>query len=242
MKQDAYQQQYEDVSSPIRIAAILRPLQQQHIILSVALPGAKRLYNSTLLEIDPEQGFLLLDELNPGDGHALISQASRIGLTAHREGIEIKMLLDLNEVGSDKGIAFYKTDFPKTIRYRQRRNSFRITISAAQRIPVELSDEQDRTFSGELQDISAEGMCLRLPLKTAIPETDSSVPLNYTITLPGRKMISGQFVARHAVIHEASRCHHIGGHFEQPDRAQARAIERFVIELQREERRKAARQ
>ena len=241
MEQDGYQQQYEEITSATRIAAILRPLQQQHSILSIALPSAKRLYNSTLLDINTEQGFLLLDELHPSEGHALIGKASRIGLSAHREGIEIKMILDISETGSENGIAFYKVPFPKTIRYRQRRHSFRIAVSAAQTVPVKLADAQGNLFSGELHDISAEGMCIRLPFKMGAPESNNSESLTYTITLPDKKRISGQFIARRILQHESSRTIQVGGSFDQLDKIQARAIERFVFELQREERRKISR-
>lgn len=241
MKQNGYQQQYEEISSAAHIAAILRPLQQQHSILSVALPSAKRLYNSTLLEINTDQGFLLLDELHPSEGHALIGTASRIGLSAHREGVEVKMILDISETGSENGVAFYKVPFPRTIRYRQRRHTFRIAVSAAQTIPVKLADAQGNLFSGELHDISAEGMCIRLPFRMGAPEKENTEPLSYTITLPDKKRISGQFIAHRIHHHEPSRTIQIGGSFDQPDKVQARSIERFVFELQREERRKMSR-
>ncbi len=236
-----YQQQYEEVTSATRITAILRPLQQQHSIVSIAVPSAKCLYNSTLLEVNPEQGYLLLDELHPREGHARLGTASKIGLSAHREGIEIKMILEISEIGSDNGVAFYKTPYPKLIRYRQRRRAFRVPVSAAQPIPVELVDEQDNAFCGELHDISAEGMCVRFPPKAAIPEGEKTQALTCTITLPGEKRVKGRFILRRITQHETSRCIQVGGNFDQLDKTQARLIERFVLEIQRESRRKQAR-
>jgi len=240
-EENGYQQQYEEVTSTTRIAAILRPLQQQHSIVSIAIPSAKSLYNSTLLEVNPEQGYLLLDELHPREGHARLSTSSKIGLSAHREGIEIKMILEISEIGSDNGVAFYKVLYPKIIRYRQRRRTFRVPVSAAQSIPVELADEQGNAFYGELQDISAEGMCVRFPPKTAIPEEEKAQALICTITLPDKKRVQGRFILRRITLHEASRNVQVGGSFEQLDKAQARLIERFVLEIQRESRRKMSR-
>ena len=238
---NGYRQQYEEVTSAIRIAAILRPLQQQHSIISVAIPSAKRLYNSTLLEVNPEQGYLLLDELHPREGHSQLRNASRIGLSAHREGIEIKMILDIAEIGVDNGVAFYKTPFPKSIRYRQRRSTFRVPVSAVQAIPVELADAQGNILHGELHDISAEGMCVRLPPKTEIPTAREAWPMTTTIILPDRKRIQTSFTLRRLTRHEASRTIQIGGNFEKLDKTQSRLLERFVFELQRESRRKEKR-
>ncbi len=236
-----YQQQYEEVTSTTRITAILRPLQQQHSIISIAIPSAKRLFNSTLLEINPEQGYLLLDELHPREGHIRLSTAGKIGLSAHREGIEIKMILEISEIGADNGVAFYKVPFPKTIRYRQRRHIFRVPVSAAQSIQVELTDEQGTILHGELQDISAAGMCVRFPPKTVIDEEKKTRTLAYTITLPNKKRVQGRFVLRRITLHEPSRNLQVGGNFERMDKVQARIIERFVLEIQRESRRKMSR-
>jgi len=226
---NVYQQQYEEVTSATRITAILRPLQQQHSIISIAIPSAKRLYNSTLLEVNPEQGYLQL------------STSSKIGLSARREGIEIKMILEISEIGADNGIAFYKVPFPAIIHYRQRRHTFRVPVSAAQSIHVELADEQGNAFYGELQDISAEGMCVRFPPKTAIPEGEKAQILTCTITLPDKKRVQGHFTLRRITQHEPSRNIQVGGSFEKLDKVQARAIERFVLEIQRESRRKMSR-
>ncbi|HEB94558.1 MAG TPA: hypothetical protein ENI94_14110 [Gammaproteobacteria bacterium] len=236
-----YQQQYEEVTSTTRITAILRPLQQQHSIISIAVPSAKRLFNSTLLEVNPGQGYLLLDELHPREGHTQLSTAGKIGLSAHREGIEIKMILEISEIGTDNGVAFYKVPFPKIIRYRQRRHIFRVPVSALQSIQVELADEQGNTFHGELQDISAAGMCVRFPPKTAIDEEKKARALAYTITLPDKKRVQGRFILRRITRHEPSRNIQVGGNFEQLDKIQARTIERFVLEIQRESRRKMSR-
>ncbi len=240
-EENDYQQQYEEVTSATRIAAILRPLQQQHSIVSIAVPSAKRLYNSTLLEVNPEQGYLLLDELHPQEGHARLSTASKIGLSAHREGIEIKMILEISEIGSDNGVAFYKVAYPEHIRYRQRRRAFRVPVSAVHVIPVELADEQGNAFYGELQDISAEGMCVRFPPKTAITEDQKTQPLCCTITLPNKKRVQSRFILRRVTEHETTRNVQVGGNFEQLDKAQARIIERFVLEMQRASRRKMSR-
>lgn len=240
-EENGYQQQYEEITSAIRIAAILRPLQQQHSIVSIAVPSAKRLYNSTLLEVNPEQGYLLLDELHPREGHEQLSTASKIGLSAHRKGIEIKMILEISEIGSDNGVAYYKVAYPGLIRYRQRRRAFRVPVSAAQSIPVELADEQGNAFYGELQDISAEGMCIRFPAKTGISEEKKSQAMTYTITLPNKKRVQGLFILCRVTPHEAGRNLQVGGKFKQLDKAQARLIERFVLEIQRESRRKMSR-
>lgn len=240
-KPDGYQQQFEDVTSTLRIAAILRPLQRQHSIVSVAIPGAQRLYNSTLLAVDADSGQLLLDQLHPPEGHALLSPGSRVGITARREGTEVRLILDITDIGREGGSAFYRAPFPASVRYRQRRKAYRATVSAALSIRVEIADASgEHAICGELHDISAEGMCVRLPAKSALPDEQSEAFIA-TLILPGKKRVQSRFRVLHTLPHEASRTLQVGGHFEAVDKATARAIERFVLELQREHRRRERR-
>lgn len=231
---------YEDITSAARIAAILRPLQRARSVFSVAIPGAKRLYNSSLLEVDAEGG-LLLDELHPAGGNALLAPGSRIGLTARRDGMEVRLILDIADIGHEGGSAVYRTPYPTRLRYRQRRKAFRAPVSPAQAIRVEIAEaDGGQAVYGELHDISAEGMCVRLPAKAQLPEAGTA-PYLATITLPDNKRVQSRFRVLHSLPHAASRTLQVGGHFEAVDKVTARAIERFVLELQREHRRRARR-
>lgn len=238
---DGYTQQHETITSSARIATLLRPVMERHTVITATLSDSNQFFNTALLDIDPVKGMLLIDELNPNTGHDLFLTNQRVTLHTMHEGVEINFTVNLKKAGSDNGIAFYELEYPESIRYLQRRISFRVPVSGANIIDVEIHTEYKKMFTGELSDISAEGMCIRFPKKKGNPFENKSEETQCVIRLPNKQQIKCAFKICHSVMHDTNNNLHIGGHFEHLDKIQRRAIERFVIELQRENRKKMTR-
>lgn len=239
--EDNYNSQYEDVTSPIRIASLLRPLLDKHAIITATLPDSNQFFNTALLAIDPDNDLLVLDELHPKEGHHLLSKAQHVTLRAQFEGVEINFSIKLKNIDSNNGVAFYNLEFPKKIRYLQRRSAFRVSISAAKEIAVQITTPDNKTYNGELHDISAGGMCIRVPKKKASALAEYKQEIQCAIALLDKQQIRCTFHICHTSLHEPSGCLLVGGHFEHLDKIQRRAIERFVVELQRLSAKNAAR-
>ena len=235
-----YAQQYEHITSATRISALLRPLMENHSIITASLPDSNRFFNTALLAIDADHHTITIDELNPKEGHALLVSAGRVRLQALIEGVELNFSTDLKQAGSENGIAYYQLIFPQSIRYLQRRSSFRVTVSAARQITVEIS-LGEKSYIGELSDISAGGMCIRFPRKKTLDLEHATEEVQCWIKLPGKGEIRCAFKVCHSSLHQASDSLHIGGRFENLDKLQRRTIERFVVELQRLSRQKISR-
>ena len=238
---DGYSQQYETITSSARIAALLRPVKENHSVITAILPDSNIFFNTALLELVPDKGTLVIDELNPNTGHDLLIDIQRVTLNAMHAGVEINFTVNLKKSGIDNGIAFYELEFPESIRYLQRRNSFRVPVSGANIINIEIHTENKKIFSGELSDISAEGMCIRFPKKKEISFEGDSKETLCVIKLPNKQQIRCSFKVCHSISNNSSNSLLIGGRFEHLDKIQRRAIERFVIELQRENRKKMSR-
>ena len=238
---DGYSQQYETITSSARIAALLRPVKERHSVITAILPDSNIFFNTALLDVVPDEGKLVIDELNPNTGHDLLIDLQRVTLNAMNEGVEINFTVNLKKSGSDNGIAFYELEYPESIRYLQRRNAFRVPVSGANIINIEIHTENKKIFSGELSDISAEGMCIRFPKKKEISFEGDSKETLCVIKLPNKKQIRCSFKVCHSIENKTNNSVLVGGRFEHLDMIQRRAIERFVIELQRENRKKMTR-
>ena len=236
-----YTQQHETITSPARISSLLRPLMAQHAIISATITGSKHFFNTALLAVTPERDLLIIDELNPKEGHSLFINTRRITLHTLLEGVDVSFTVDLIREDSENGIAFYEVKFPESIRYLQRRCSFRVPVSAANSIPVEIHTKEKLVYTGEISDISAEGMCIRFPPQKKITLETKAEKSQCFIQLPDKRKIQCTFKVCHSSQHEPSNSVHIGGHFERLDKVQKREIERFVIELQRKNRQKMTR-
>jgi c-di-GMP-binding flagellar brake protein YcgR len=212
-----------------------------HAVITATFAGSNLFFNTAFINIDPDKGILVIDELKPNTGHDLLTNAQCITLQTANGGVEINFTVDLKNSGSDNGVAFFELEYPESIRYLQRRNSFRVPVSGANKIDVEINSGNKNIITGELSDISAEGMCIRLPKRKNIPLDDYPAELQCVIRLPKKQQIKCAFKVCRSAVNDETNIVHIGGHFERIDKIQRRAIERFVIELQRESRKKMTR-
>lgn len=233
-----YNQQHETITSPLRISTLLRNAMERHVIITATLPGSKHFFNTAFLSTDHEKGMLVIDELHPKIGHGLFIEAGKITLHIMLDGIEINFTAALAKADSEKNIAYYELEFPDSIRYLQRRNAFRVPVSAANKIDVEIFTAEKKMFSGELSDVSAEGMRVRFSNKKNGDLQDISEEMECLIKLSDKRQINCAFKICHSITDKESNSLYIGGHFERVDKIQRRAIERFVNELQRLNRKK----
>lgn len=233
-----YSSQHETITSPVRISTVLRPVMERHTVITATFSNSNQFFNTALLEINADTGTLIIDELKPIAGHDLLIKEQHVTIHTMHEGIEINFTVNLKKSRSENNIALYELEFPESIRYLQRRNSFRVPVSGANKIDVEIHTGDNTIYKGELSDISSEGMCIRFPKqKERIPGNNSDETL-CLIKLPDKQEIKCAFKICHSILNDVNNSLQIGGHFERLDKIQARAIERFVIELQRENRKK----
>ncbi len=226
-------QQHETVTSAARISMALRPLMEKHAIITATLPDSNQFFNTALLSIDIQKNTITIDGLHPEKGHALFLQTERLTLHSTYDGIDLSFTTTLKRADSEDGMAFYVLDFPERIRYLQRRSAFRVPVSAAKEIIVEVETGEKKIFTGKLSDISVGGMCIRFSKIKELDLSRHTVGTLCCIHFPNNRKIRCLFKACHSNFVETSNNLHICGSFENLDNSQRRTIERFVIELQR---------
>lgn len=238
---ESYKQQFEIISSTPRIAAVLRPLLQKHSLVTATVSTSRQYYNTVLLEVDAENRFLLIDELHPAEGHRLVSTGKSLTLYTQLDGVSVNFAVPIIDIDSSKGPAVYRVGFPEIIRYRQRRSDYRVPVSSALSILVEITSSNKESLSGELHDISAGGVCIRFPRKSSLPIDKNDEELECSITMLDGKKIQSALRICHVALQEPTNTLLVGACFHRLDKIQHRAIERFVIELQRKSRQNATR-
>jgi c-di-GMP-binding flagellar brake protein YcgR len=98
---------------------------------------------------------------------------------------------------------------------------------------VEIQTGKNECFHGQLYNISTEGMCIRFPGKIDIPQDNESTEVQCIVTLADDQELKCEFNICHTYFHDHSKDFLIGGSFQYLDQTQKRALEKFVIELQR---------
>ncbi len=156
-----YRSPFQTVTDTAFILSLLRRTQEAHMLLSVSLSDAPGRYNSLLLEVDPDNDHLTLDELHPGEGHGRVHAGSRLHVMTRLHGVEIRFGLQVGRIETVNGVAIYHCPLPQRVQHLQRREHYRARTPLGASIEVSLRIGVNAVIQGELVDLSAGGLAVR---------------------------------------------------------------------------------
>lgn len=235
-----YQGKTEKVTHLPQIVGLLRRIRDQRVLLSVRVPGHEAVFNSLLLEVDPERNLILLDELNPRSGHELACKARELRIHCQCQGVELGFHCSVDIGQGQNGISFYRAALPDTINYLQRRGSYRVRVGMSMTVPVHLPLETATTqLEGQLFDLSMGGLGANLGLQTKL--TRGQVIESCAIHLPKEESLQVELEIRFVRVDEQHHSQRIGASFRNLDVQQSNRLRRFVTQLEREMLRRKAR-
>ena len=155
------EQQFETIEDPAKIHALLEHVQSSRALLSIKVPTATKIYNSMIMEIDAQHRWISIDELHPADGHKLFLAQRKLTVFGVYDGVDIHFDASLLETGKQSELNFYKIRFPATLKYFQRRSSYRVRLLRSSTIPVILMFAPGDYAKGDLYNISTGGMGIK---------------------------------------------------------------------------------
>jgi len=230
-KQFDYQSEGEQVTDPLQIAALLKKVKDSCTLIQVNLPGQATEYNSALLDINQKQGFLLLDELTPPDGHQSLREQGRLTAIIRLHGVDLRFTTKVQEIDGEAGIAFYRVEFPQQLRYYQRRSFYRVKIGTGLMVPFSITPQTNKHLDGRLDDISVTG--IRAELKQQLFFGKGDLLPGCAIQLPNGEKVSCEIEVRHISQDDLHRIFYLGARFVNLDRSKLNTLKRFVAEAER---------
>ncbi len=223
--------QGDPIRDPQIIASLLRRIADQRVLLRVTVPGFRSSYNSAILRIDPQQDFLILDELNPRQGHERLIEVRRLNASAAVQGVETRFSADLAEIGDSAGIAYYRLPFPKQVLYVQRRTSFRVKVSMTAPIAAIFEHGEGPSLRGRILDLSEGGIGVEFSQFVTL-RPGEIVPCQ--MRLPDGRQVGCKLEVRHCSATQDPARVRIGGRFVELQPQRRKALSRLVADLQRE--------
>jgi len=163
------------------IYLVLRRVFNEHTLLTIRMTDRPEPYTSAILELVPEQHYLVLDELTPISGHAFVSNGAVLQVRAAVDGIDLRFTATVLQMGEQNALPYYKISFPTAIDYPQRRRQYRVTVPSNRGFEVEFRMPDGRQLEGELGDMSVGGFCARI--RTGVLETTRDVGQRATCRL-----------------------------------------------------------
>jgi c-di-GMP-binding flagellar brake protein YcgR len=229
-----YQGENEKVSHPARIASLLRRVHEERALLTITLPGSDAQYKSAVLEVNLTQDYVLLDELNPPEGHGRFLAAKKFHAHTRLKGVDISFSGKLREATQEGGMALYQVALPASIQYRQRRTSYRVQVGAGLIVPVTLEDKNLLRLSGHVCDISVGGIGLRAKAGPSQTATSGAIYSDCEIQLPDNERIRSGLELCFVSAPDQRNMLRLGGRFVGLEPADRKIVEHFVMALERE--------
>lgn len=237
-----YESKGEELKDALRIKALLARVRESRVLLSIIVPGGTGRYNSMLVESNPDEGYLLIDELTPLDGHKQLVRERQMRIIIAIQGIQIDFNTTVTKVVDDASGIGYRVPFPKEIHYLQRRSDFRVTLPRSAALPLMIEMEDEFQYNGYVVDISAGGLRARFPMDiNEVPylKVTDLIPLGI-MELTRESSFKSKLEVRFAAYDEESGELVLGLRFVEADRVAQNKLARFVMHLQREQRKKMA--
>ncbi len=215
------------------IRELLKKIYAKHSLLTITIESSDECYGSTIIEINADENYLVIDELYPVAGHELISTGTRISVNANYAGAFVYFTGTIEAIGENARAAYYKISIPEEVQYHQRRNTYRITTSISEPIAVNLVNEEEILIKAELRDISHGGVCLRVnPASHISIKSGDTMPTCLIQVSNERKILSSLNICHVEVVKETGVLR-IGAEFTNMSKFDERELEHFIASLER---------
>ncbi|RYZ97868.1 MAG: PilZ domain-containing protein [Moraxellaceae bacterium] len=136
-------------------------LQSQRQILEIKVEGTSRSYQTIIMAIDTQRGFLWLDDLFPTQ-HVL-ELGDNVTLRHHRNGEQLCFTSPVVAWGSTYGATGLAILLPEQVSYQPRRQNIRCDLSNAPTLSVKIRPMGQDISYGTVQDISLAGLRMMIP-------------------------------------------------------------------------------
>jgi len=211
---------------------ILNNLKSQRALIKISMPGVPDVFFSSILEVNVDSNYILIDELNKKNAHEIISTHKILTIEAKLDGVGIRFSTELDSFNVENNIYQYKLFFPEYLLYFQKRQNYRINIGLGTNIPAKFKRDDGTPVFGQIINLSESGIGAvldapyRLEMSEVLPHCE--------IRLDDELSISSQLEIRYITESNGKKCQHIGGKFIGLSSSAQRLVAKLVIELQRD--------
>ncbi|HYG06886.1 MAG TPA: flagellar brake protein [Stenotrophomonas sp.] len=230
------------VRNPRQVRGLLRALIDQRSLVSAHIGGRDQSFPSAVLEVDEDEGWLLLDASPNETSNRAAAAATHLLCFAQLEKVRIRFRLDNVERIEHEGHAAFRASLPGTIYHLQRREYYRLEtpITDSPTCVITLDADADDAAAEQslclrVIDISAGGLAVGLPSGSPLLEV-GHVYRRCELRLPEQAPIPvalGICSQTRQVLANGVESHRVGIRFEELPRGADEAIQRYIFRVDR---------
>ena len=214
----------------IRQAFLVYRDQRSKLILRFANDSS--MFTARLLDVTEDE--LLLEDLQPRSGLALLRSADEFSLSGRAQGQYV--MADNNRVhkaSQERGVPYFHVKLPSSLLYQQRRREQRISLTldiqgsgASIQIPAASPDAPD--VEAELVDISSGGCRITCSLEAAEQLTDQSLVEDCKLRIHAHLQLTSSVQIRYSQPNTDEGTQQCGLEFIRMSVTDRRRLEQFV--------------
>ncbi len=220
----------------------LEYLRKHHEWIGVKITKNDHLYQSMVLNIDPDNAELLIDELFPSEGLESLESGDTVEITSRSQRVDLHFytrILARQEHGDDVS---YLLELPEEVGRNHSRNAYRIYVESETGLNIELYLEQQPIPDVRIINLSSEGIKLSFAEDiTDILEKNKFFPASI-LRLPDGSDIDCQVELCNLYRIRTPHMHTLAGARLTVDNPQQRVkLQQYIAAVQRKQRRRESR-
>jgi c-di-GMP-binding flagellar brake protein YcgR len=228
-----------EVSSRREIIALLRAIGEKHQLVRMLIDGEADVCVTSILEVDPDTGTLVLDRSINREQNERIVQATRISFETTLDKIRILFAADAVRETRYQDAPALMMDLPATLVRLQRRECYRMATPVGNPVRVIIPMPEDLgggTAMFPLSDISCGGISI-LDNKALLGDTIGHELLLCRIDLPDIGVVTTTLQVRNAIditLLNNKTNRRFGCQFVDISRSNMSMVQRYITRLERE--------
>ncbi|WP_431067581.1 flagellar brake protein [Methylotuvimicrobium sp.] len=217
------------LTDPDQIIKLINAIAASPHLCTITFSGSKKPFTTSIIALQPDKGYLVLDELRPHKGNELLHKKRVLKLSTFLNGVHLAFLLHI----IDSAPFHYKASIPKRIYYPQRRTAPRIFIRSTALKFRTTSCLSSTSLSGTVFDISRNGACINITDNRKLAIARGDVIKDCFIELPNELTLRFDLSIRFTKTNRKNKTR-IGGYFVNLPPQNQKKLDNFIAKLERE--------
>jgi c-di-GMP-binding flagellar brake protein YcgR len=220
----------------------LELLLRRHIFIEVKFPRLERSFQSLILELHAEPGYLLIDELYPPEGRQLLLEGDIAEISSRAPDIAVTFSSRLLQRETAEQAPMYRMELPDDIGVDLRRHAFRVYVEREPGLALDLGIDDADPLDARIVNLSADGIKLAITGDATALLEQRPLLEGCVIRLPSGADIDCAIELRNAYpMRTPSLYTLLGGRLTVAQAAQRGKLDQFLAAVQRKQRRREMR-
>lgn len=236
--EDIEQQEAQHLTLVNDIFRALRALQINRSLISVSVDGVRTSGSSVILATELASQRFFIDEISPIEVHREAIRNGKFLLRAAYHGIQVSGFCFPVTTHLDQYGEAIELRFPEQLHHKQRRGTFRAALPAQQLAPAQLwRYQQQQPIDAKIYDVSVEGIGVEFDKLIKPPIQAGELFPSCQFDTP-QQPLDLALVAKHPNFNKQTNKYRCGFSFRNLTAGQSKAINHWVLSLQRAHKRK----